>query len=476
VQGATPTAQITGVTDYDPCGDDGCQGGSPIFSALPLPVGPGDLPLIGGIYGPTEAQLSGALGEKPENDRVIRKVDGQVVVPCYTNQPGCQTGSQFAYSSPTDTIPDRLPGNATLANFTCVIPRSAVEGPDAGPVKPSLYGHGLLGSAGEVEGGNIARMAFDHGFMFCATDWAGFATQDIPSIVTILQDLNNFPKLVDRTQQGFLNFMFLGRALIHSQGVGTNAAFRFNGESIIDTERLYYDGNSQGGILGGSLVALEPDLERGVLGVPGMNYSTLLRRSVDFHPYAEGEFLDGLPNTELGLYDNYPSMLERPLILGLMQMLWDRGENNGYAHHMTSDPLANTPPHEVLMQPAFGDHQVSMWTADVLARTVGAYTTTNVLDPGRHPDVVPLFGIPRIQSFPFEGSAIIYVDAGTPAPPITNVPPEGDEFGSDPHSVPRNDPEAQAQKAAFLSPNGAVIDTCGGAPCYGGGYTGPPTP
>jgi hypothetical protein len=83
------------------------------------------------------------------------------------------------------------------------------------------------------------------------------------------------------------------------------------------------------------------------------------------------------------------------------------------------------------MQVAFGDHQVSMWTADVAARTMGA---------------------------------------------VTNTPPEGDEFGSDPHSVSRNDPEAQAQKAAFLSPNGVLIDTCGGAPCYGGSYTGPPTP
>ena len=474
VQGQTPSAQITSVTDFDPCGDDGCQDGSPIFEQLP--VGPGDIPLVGDISGPTEAQLSTFLGEKPENDRIIRKVEGQVVVPCYTNGPGCQTGTQFAYSSPTDTIPNRIPGNSTLANFICVIPRSAVSGGAVDPVKPSLYGHGLLGGADEVNAGNIASMANDHGFMFCATDWAGFATQDLPTIGLILQDLNNFPKLVDRSQQGFVNFMFLGRAMIHNAGFASSPAFRFGNQSVIDTERLYYDGNSQGGILGGSLVALEPDLERAALGVPGMNYSTLLRRSVDFTPYADGQFLDGTPNTEAGLYDNYPSELERPLILSLIQMLWDRGENNGYAHHLTTDPLANTPPHEVLMQVAFGDHQVSMWTADVMARTIGASTNPMPLDPGRHPDVVPLFAIPRIQSFPFSGSAIIYVDAGTPAPPITNTPPAGDDFGDDPHGVPRSDPQAQAQKAAFLSPNGMVIDTCGGAPCYGGSYTGPPAP
>lgn len=475
VQGQTPTVQITGVTDFDECGDDGCQGGSPIFEANPLPVGPGDLPLVGGVTGPTQAQLSAFLGEKPEDDRIIRKVEGQVVVPCYTNQPGCQTGSQFAYSGPTDSVPDGIPGNATLANFICVIPRSAVDGATVNPVKPSLYGHGLLGGAGEVNGGNIATMANDHGFMFCATDWAGFATQDLPTIGLILQDLNNFPKLVDRSQQGFLNFMFLGRAMINDSGFSSSPAFRLNGQSVIDTERLYYDGNSQGGILGGSLVALAPDLDRGVLGVIGMNYSTLLRRSVDFTPYAEGDFV-GAGDTNAGLYDNYPSELERPLILGLMQMLWDRGEMNGYAHHLSGDPLANTPDHEVLMQVAFGDHQVSMWTADVAARTMGAATNPMPLDPGRHPDEVPLFGIERISSFPYEGSALIYVDAGTPAPPITNTPPEGAEFGADPHGVPRADPEAQAQKAAFLSPNGVVVDTCGGAPCYGGGYTGPPAP
>ena len=474
VQGQTPTAQITGVTDFDECGDDGCQGGSPIFDN-PLPLGPGDLPLVGGVYGPTEAELSGFLGDKPENDRIIRKVEGNVVVPCYTNAPGCQTGSQFAYSGPNDTIPNGIPGNATLANFECVIPRSAVSGGTVNPVKPSLYGHGLLGGAGEVNGGNIAAMANDHGFMFCATDWAGFATQDLPTVGLILQDLNNFPKLIDRSQQGFVNFMFLGRAMIHNGGFGSTPAFQFGGQPVIDNDRLYYDGNSQGGILGGSLVALAPDFDRGVLGVPGMNYSTLLRRSVDFTPYAEGTFVDGTPNTEAGLYDNYPSELERPLILGLVQMLWDRGEANGYAHHMTDDPLANTPPHEVLMQVAFGDHQVTMWSADVMARTMGAATNPAPLDPGRHPDEVPLFDIPRIDSFPYQGSAIIYFDSGTPAPPITNTPPAGDEFGDDPHGDPRNDPEGQSMKAAFLSPNGAVTNTCGG-PCYAGGYTGPPAP
>ena len=75
-------------------------------------------------------------------------------------------------------------------------------------------------------------------------------------------------------------------------------------------------------------------------------------------------------------------------------MLWDRGEANGYAQHMTTDPLPNTPPHKVLLHVAFGDHQVATLTAEVEARTIGAVTHAGPLDPGRDPDVDPLFGHP----------------------------------------------------------------------------------
>ena len=85
--------------------------------------------------------------------------------------------------------------------------------------------------------------------------------------------------------------MYLGRGMIHPTGRSTNAGFQTGrARTLLDTRRLFYDGNSQGGILGGGLTALAPDFDRAVLGVPGMNYSTLLRRSVDFDTYANGDF------------------------------------------------------------------------------------------------------------------------------------------------------------------------------------------
>jgi hypothetical protein len=241
-------------------------------------------------------------------------------------------------------------------------------------------------------------------------------------------------------------------------------------KSVIDTRRLFYDGNSQGGIFGGTLTAVEPDLDRAVLGVPGMNYSTLLRRSADFDPqYSQA------------LYAAYPNELERPLVLSLIQLLWDRSDPNGYAHHMTGDPYPNTPPHEVLMHPAFGDHQVANVAAEVEARTIGARTNRPALDPGRSVDVTPLYGIPTIPSYPYDGSAVTYWDTGplrtvngssqgTPPPPTTNTPPRA---GNDPHGSPRSATAARVQKSHFLSIGGSVFDVCGGGPCYAGSWTGP---
>ena len=208
--------------------------------------------------------------------------------------------------------------------------------------------------------------------------------------------------MADRMQQGFLNMLFLGRAMIHPQGLSSNAAFQKNGQSVLDTTRLFFDGNSQGGIMGGGLTAVAPDFDRAVLGVPGMNYSTLLQRSVDFDTYAAI------------IYPNYTRVLDRQLWLSQIQLLWDRGEANGYAHHITTDPLPNTPRHTVLMHVAFGDHQVSDTAAEVEARTIGARAYQPALLAGRSP-WPRLQMIPSIGSFPFGGSAIVFWDTGSGA-------------------------------------------------------------
>jgi hypothetical protein len=210
--------------------------------------------------------------------------------------------------------------------------------------------------------------------------------------------------------------------------------------------------------MGGALTALAPDFDRAVLGVPGMNYSTLLQRSVDFDAYAPL------------LYGGYPKQLERQLWLSQIQLLWDRGESNGFAHHITSRPLPNTPRHNVLLHVAFGDHQVADVTSLIMARTIGARIRQPALAPGRSPFSTPWYGLRRIASYPYQGSALVWWDSGTPPSPLENLP---NRAGADPHSHPRNDPAARRQKSEFLRIGGPVVDVCGGGPCFANGYTGP---
>src|ERR687896_272556 len=286
-----------------------------------------------------------------EDDRIARRVEGTITVPCFLTN-GCRPGGRFTFDR--RGRPEQR-GTTTFRWF-CNIPRSALD-PAASPkARAALYGHGLLGDpAEEIDASKVRSMSNEHNMLFCATAWAGFAAEDVPHILSVLNDLSRFNTLADRMQQGFLQQLFLGRALIHPQGFSSHPAFQKNGASVIDTQRLFFDGNSQGGIMGGALTALAPDFERAVLGVPGMNYSTLLQRSVDFDMYAHGDF------------GGYPNELERQLWLAQIQLLWDRGESNGYAQHMTLRPPPNTPAHKVLMHVAFGDHQVADVTALIMA-------------------------------------------------------------------------------------------------------------
>lgn len=406
-----------------------------------------------------------------EQPHVARRVEGRVTVPCYLDRPGCPPGARFRLSP--GGLPVRTPGNTTQARFICNVPRSATP---AAPARPSLYGHGLFGDAGEVRADNVEQLGDENGVLVCASDWVGMSEEDLPNALALLQDLSRFPSLPDRLQQGFVNFMYLGRALIHPRGLAAHEAFRRDGRPLIDTRRLFYYGNSQGGIAGGALTAVAPDFTRAVLYVGATNYSLLLDRSVDFDPFAAV------------LRPSYPDPLERPLIVSLLQVLWDRGEPNGYAWHLTRDPYPDTPRHRVLQLMAYGDHQVANVATEVQARTIGTRLRRPALDPGRSPDRRPFFGIPRLRRLPYDGNALVVWDIGplrpagcglpgapeclgTPAPPTSNTAPR---LGVDPHDlVIESEARARRQIAEFLKIDGRVIEVCGEEPCRAAGWTGP---
>ncbi|HEY8428848.1 MAG TPA: hypothetical protein VIL20_10755, partial [Sandaracinaceae bacterium] len=178
----------------------------------------------------------------------------------------------------------------------------------------------------------------------------------------------------------------------------------------------------------------------GILGVPGQPYNLLLNRSVDFDPYLA--FIRMV----------YRDGVDIQLVLNYLQQLWDRAEPGSYTRHIMNDPLPGTPSHQVIIQAAIGDHQVTTLGAHIMARAIGAVAIA--------PQTRPIWGIEEVEG-PHVGSAIVEFDYGVPEP-ITNVPPRE---GEDPHGAVRRNPRALAQTLHFFTTDPPeIVHTCEG-PC-----------
>jgi hypothetical protein len=342
------------------------------------------------------------------------------------------------------------------ANFICVLPSSVQS---SGPATPTLYGHGLLGSASEVEGGSFSA-GVAHNLMGCATDWVGMSGSDIPNVARNLQDMSTFDTQVDHMLQGFVNFQFLGRLINSSNGFVTKPAFQSGGKPLFKTHDAHFQGYSQGGIMGGAVSALSTEWTRAILGVPGMDYGgLLLNRSVDWNQFS-------------AIFDpSYPDPVDQQVVLQLAQLLWDRGENEGYAQHLTAHPYRGTPAKQIFIIENYGDHQVANVSAEMLARTIGAKNHQPAFNPsffGATPrlntPVAPQWGLTKLDQTKPAPAGLVLWDYGTPTPPTNNLAPNGSAFGQDPHGFGRGNANLLTQITTFLR-TGIIPNECGVTAC-----------
>ena len=147
-----------------------------------------------------------------------------------------------------------------------------------------------------------------------------------------------------------------------------------------------------------------------------------------------------------------------------MQMLWDRAEADGYAEQMTSG-LPGTPPHQVLLEEAFGDHQVANVATETEARTIGARLHEPALAPGR-----------SAESQPFWDLATFHAPSGSPALFVwdTGVPPAAARPTGRRPERPRSRTTRRRARSPPSGPrctrfftSGQVTDPCGSGPCTG---------
>ena len=376
----------------------------------------------------------------------VQTIDGTLEIPNFLDNDG-SPGGKLLFDSAGN--PALNPEHPTYdAAFRCVIPNEV-----SSPVPALLYGHGLLGSRSQVD--FFGAFAGQGMIGACAVDWLGMATEDLANLAGILSDMSRFNEQADRMLQGIIAFQMLGRLTNSPLGFVSHSAFQNDdGSPILKADATVFVGNSQGGILGGAATAITSEWSRAVLGVPGMNYSLLLPRSSDW------------PEFQVIFDQAYTKKEDQLLTLALVQLLWDRGENGGYAQHLTADPYPGLESKDVLLVQAFGDHQVANVATEVFARTIQAKIATPALQEGRSLSRTPFWGIDPIGGYPFDGSALVIWDYGTPAPPVGAAMPTEPEFGLDPHGAGSDEPLVLVQALGYLL-GGQLLNVCGDGPCIG---------
>jgi hypothetical protein len=288
--------------------------------------------------------------------------------------------------------------------FWIRIPHSAMDGKVAHDFLQ--YGHGLNGDGGETYAGWAGPNANQRKFIYIASNMIGMSEDDVPAIINMLTDMNRFAALPERVTAGVVEHLVFARTMKLRGGELLSKALSDHLKkpvTISATGKVFWSGNSQGGIYGQTVVAASTDITRGHLGQAGINYSMLLERSVDFDSFS------------MVLAGMYPDRRDYVVLLSLMQLLWDHVDPVTFVRHIEAEPFAGTPKHAVLSVIHPGDFQVDPVTQEIVARS-GFYKLMK-----HYGRAVPL--LPETD-YPYSGSALVSIDFGNGWFQQSNIPPK----------------------------------------------------
>ena len=178
--------------------------------------------------------------------------------------------SARGFNRGADGLPEQKPGNTYAALVPLRDPARRCPPAAAARCSTATACSAARSTRDDSAQAQLKTLAHQQGFTVCGTYWSGLSAanggEDTGQAAAAIQDLSKFGAITDRLQQGMLNMLFLGRAMVAADGFRAHPAFA---GAFDATQRLFYDGNSQGGIEGGALTAIAPDFDRAVLGVAG---------------------------------------------------------------------------------------------------------------------------------------------------------------------------------------------------------------
>jgi len=357
------------------------------------------------LMGTDGANLTYAVDSNgPTGDpRVAARIEGEYDAPLFLNNNGNPTATSALLR---DAAGKPAPQGMYRAPFTAIIPQCAIDSPT--PVPIMIYGHGLLGDSTQTGSSGPVNVAAGACVVAIGTDMRGMSNVDVPNVALALNDVNNGNLIFDVLIQGMMNHVALVQ--IARGPMAQDLFVKAGNVSIVDPSRVFYYGISQGGIMGGTVCAIDPVIQRCVLQVNAINYSMMLERSLDWKTY------------EQIVVGAYPDPLDVALILNLMQGMWDRTEPTSVADVLHGDGFPGSPAKQVFMQFGIGDTEVPNVASEYAARTMGL----PVMTPSPY---VP-FGLEGSATPVPSGIVIFDFGVGATIPHDNTAPPENDVHGS----------------------------------------------
>ncbi len=369
--------------------------------------------------------------DTPADPHRLREIIGTFTVPSFLED-----------DSMSAVMHEDAAGNPVLrgmgtANFVVDIPQCATTA--TAPLPVMVYGHGLFGTAPDELASAYGKQVGDYLCMVeIGTDWIGLANYDFTTIANdVLTNFNNIHIITDRLQQAHVNAQVLTRLVLTR--MKDDPALQVNGKAVTDGAVAYYFGISNGGIQGGTYMALSEDIARGVLDVPGCEWSLLMFRSGDFAAL------------QTILTSALPDPLDQEVLLAMLQPEFDFSDPASFAPHLLRDPLPDAAVKKLLVQESINDAEVTNIATRVLVRTIGL--------PGMDLEQ-PVFGVMQMPA-PLDSAYTQWDVMPVPVPPAGNTPSSMDNGA---HGAIRTLVLLEQQIAAFLAPAGQVTQTCTG-PC-----------
>ena len=390
--------------------------------------------------------ISGVTVVEGADDDSYRTVTGKVTGPLFlkSDQPG-----ERLYRDASGAVSQ----NGTLQfAFTAMVPNSVRD--QFAPGLPLAYGHGFFGLGQEVTYGSEREVANHINAVLFGIDWQGMSTGDV---AVVAGNLSSRPSqtmvFADRVHQTMANWQVFTRAIAGpmralpafqrpASGVGTSTQGGVSnaGQPLYDTWSGAYLGISQGAILGGAMLATNPDIKRGVLNMGGAGFTHMMFRASPFE-----QFLDYMA-------EDLPNPFDQQKFVAQLQRQFDRFDPGTWAPYVVQTKLAGTPAdRRVLQQNGLGDGEVPNLGSYLYARQLGI----PLLTPSR----ASPYGLAP-ASAPVDGSALVMWDFGidltaeyaVAKPSVDNPVHEG----------LRKETSAQQQMLRFFQ-DGTITDTCGGA-------------